>query len=93
MMTPLKLYRCLGHGLRMCIYHLDIILRLFLSLFNKLNLLVFMIEVNIFKVLCLGNSSFYGDFLDTLQVFRSRYEDVRIFSFLVLFHKLKLVIF
>ena len=45
---------CLGHGLK-C---LDIILKLFLSLFHKINLVIFADKISGYYVYCLRNSSY-----------------------------------
>ena len=42
MLIVFKLYRCFGHGLKMCRFVLDIILRIFfVTLFHKLSLVTF----------------------------------------------------
>ena len=95
MQIPLKLYRCLGQGLTMCIlfgYNPQIILSL-VSTKRTLSFFSTKFEL-IFVILCMQLLlQFYADSFETLQVFRSWSKEVHIFCiisdyFLLLYYKL-----
>ena len=84
------------HGLKNVHIYLDIILKLFLSLFSQTQLSHFSSKTEkILSILCMQLLlQFYFDSFETLQVFRSWSEDVHIIRlFLSLFQKMNLVIF
>ena len=72
MLIPLKLYMCLGHGLKMCIsfgYNPQIT---FCHFFHKLNLVIFTASEWIQDILCWQLLlQFNADSFETLYVFRS----------------------
>ena len=100
-MIHLKLYRCLVHGLKMCIlfeYNPQII---FCHFFHKLNLALFTGRVNGFKVFCVGNST-YSFMPIHLKLYRCVVHGLKMcilfgynlqIIFCYFFHKLNLAIF
>ena len=72
----LKLYRSLGHGLKMCIN--CIYSSIFLSHFSQVELSHFMAKVNMnrFKVFCVGNS-FYSFMPILLKFYRCLGHDLK----------------
>ena len=77
MPIPLKLYRCLGHDLKICIsfgYNPQIT---FCHFFHKLNLVIFTASEWIQDILC-WQLQIKADSFETLFVFRSWSEDVHI---------------
>ena len=102
MPIPLKLYRCLGHGLKMCIwFQYNNPQIIFCNFFHKLKIVIFEGKLNIKGILCWQLlQQFHADSFETLQVFRSWSEDVHLvqynnpqITFCNFFHKLKIVIF
>ena len=68
MLIPLKLYRCLGHGLKMCIlfrYNPQI----FYHFFNKMNLVIFVAKVNRCKLSCV-----IGCFMIIAHIFKYKHK-------------------
>ena len=57
MSVPLKLYRCLGHGLKMCILFGHNPQFIFCHFFHKMNLVIFVAKVNRYKVSCVLSCS------------------------------------
>ena len=78
----LKLYRCLGHGLKMCIwFQYNNPQITFCNFFHKLKKVIFEGKLNIKGILCWQLLlQFYADSFETLQVFRSWSEDVHLVS-------------
>ena len=78
-MVALKLYRCLGHGLKMCIlfgHNPQIIFVTFLQ--NELSHFCSQNEL-ILGILCMRlRLQFYVDLFETIQVFKSGPENVHI---------------
>ena len=56
MPIPLKFYRCLVHGLKMCILFGYNPQNIFVIFFNKMNLVIFAVKVNRYCILCIDSS-------------------------------------
>ena len=74
----MKLYRCLDHGLKMCLLFGHNPQIIFLSPISQMNIVIFVAKMKILGMCMHLLLQFYADSFDTLQVFRSWAEDVHI---------------